>query len=150
MWGNVRIQWPLGPKQKFHFRIFAKNFFTKIGANSGIIIDVEYLGNGASDWILKNFHEIFRYFRQFSLRNFRKNETKFSRKCENEHFRFNPSWLVLYLVGWWSWSPHGMAVWLGSTFLDPSFLSFHLYFTTIFSKKKSVNTVLARQSACRR
>jgi hypothetical protein len=28
------------------------DFFSKIDANCGIIIDVQYLGNGASDWIL--------------------------------------------------------------------------------------------------
>jgi hypothetical protein len=32
-----------------HFKNFCENFFTKIEANKGIIIDVEYLGNGASD-----------------------------------------------------------------------------------------------------
>jgi hypothetical protein len=37
------------------------------------------------------FHENFRYFRKFALRNFRRNENKFSPKCENENFRFNPS-----------------------------------------------------------
>jgi hypothetical protein len=31
---------------------FRENFFTKIDANSEIIIDAEYLGNGASDWVL--------------------------------------------------------------------------------------------------
>jgi hypothetical protein len=30
-------------------KIFAKNFLTQIDADSEIIIDVEYLGNGASD-----------------------------------------------------------------------------------------------------
>jgi energy-converting hydrogenase Eha subunit F len=67
MLGNVRILLPLGPKRKFsHFheilaKIFAKirkfarkfknfreNFFTKIVANSGIIIDVKYVGNRGS------------------------------------------------------------------------------------------------------
>jgi hypothetical protein len=33
------------------------------------------------------------HFRQCSLRNFRKNKNKFSRKCENENFRFNPRYL---------------------------------------------------------
>jgi hypothetical protein len=39
----------------------------------------------------KHFGENFRYFRQFSLINFRKNENKFSRKCKNKNFLFNPS-----------------------------------------------------------
>jgi hypothetical protein len=40
----------------------------------------------------ENFRESFRYFRIFSFENFRENENKFSRKCENENFRFNPTW----------------------------------------------------------
>jgi hypothetical protein len=39
-----------------------------------------------------HFRENFRYFRQFSLWNVRENENKFSRKCENENFRFNPTY----------------------------------------------------------
>jgi hypothetical protein len=40
---------------KFAIRVETKisfSHFTKIDTNSRIIIDVEYLGNGASDWIL--------------------------------------------------------------------------------------------------
>jgi hypothetical protein len=41
MRGNVRIQLPLGPNENF--------IFAKIDAKRGNIIDLEYLGNGASD-----------------------------------------------------------------------------------------------------
>jgi hypothetical protein len=62
MWGNVRIHLPLGRNENFIFAFlgkslqkyenFRENFFTKIDAKGGNIIDLEYLGNGASDWIL--------------------------------------------------------------------------------------------------
>jgi hypothetical protein len=55
MWGNVTINLQLDPNKNFIFAFslnFRENFCTKIDAKSGNIIDLEYLGTGASDWIL--------------------------------------------------------------------------------------------------
>jgi hypothetical protein len=41
--------------------------------------------------LTENFRESFRYIRIFSCEYLCENENKFSRKCENENFRFNPT-----------------------------------------------------------
>jgi hypothetical protein len=93
MWGNVRIPLPLGPNENF-ILAFSWNFreiFTKIDAKSANIIDLEYLGNGASDWIL--FTKVglkFLLFSSIIVMKFRENKNKFSQKCKNEKFSFQP------------------------------------------------------------